>query len=123
MGGLVARQAMIRLDKYPQLFPGIDCNICGLIFLSTPHSGSGEADWNKYLTDLAELIGGLRVNAIINPLRSFNPLSARANEEFGNMKVAVPYRSFYETRKTTVAGRGRQVSSTIMFFRLCYIKN
>ncbi|KAH9211394.1 P-loop containing nucleoside triphosphate hydrolase protein [Leptodontidium sp. 2 PMI_412] len=91
---------MIRLDGYPHLYNGIKSNLCGLIFLSTPHSGSGEADWNKFLVNVVEVIGGVRADAIVNSLRSFNPLSARANEDFGNLKVSPPYECFYETRET-----------------------
>ncbi|PVH79970.1 hypothetical protein DL98DRAFT_629699 [Cadophora sp. DSE1049] len=95
-------------DGYPHLFDGIKSNLCGLIFLSTPHSGSGEADWNKYLVNVIEIIGGVRADAIVNSLRTFNPLSTCANEDFGNMKISPPYECFYETRETKVAGASRQ---------------
>lgn len=78
---------MIRLNAFPHLFTSIQLGLCAILFLATPHLGSHEADWNKYLVDLAELIGGLKADAIVNPLRSFNPISANANEDFGNLRV------------------------------------
>jgi hypothetical protein len=102
---------MIRLNGYPRLFNGIRLNQCAIIFLATPHLGSDLADWNKYLVDLAELIGDVRADAIVSPLRSLNPLSVTANEDFGNMRVHVPYECYYETELTKVAGKNRQASS------------
>jgi len=101
---------MIRLNAYSHLFINIQLEQCAILFLATPHLGSHEADWNKYLVDLAEMIGGLRARAIVDPLRSFNPISANANEDFGNMRVQVPYECYYETELTTVGGMNRQVS-------------
>jgi hypothetical protein len=101
---------MIRLNSYPHLFDGISLKNCGLLFLSTPHSGSTEADWNKYLVDVAELTFGVRSNAIVDSLRSFNPQSARSCEDFGNMSTQPPYDCFHETRATKVIGLNRHVS-------------
>jgi hypothetical protein len=111
---------MIRLNAYPHLFDNLKLEHCAILFLATPHLGSGEADWNKYLVDLVELIGGLRAEAIVNPLRSFNPISANANEDFGNMRVQVPYECYYETELTRVAGKNRQVSFICLTFNLLY---
>lgn len=100
---------MIRLDSYSHLFDGISLKNCGLLFLSTPHSGSTEADWNRYLVDIAKLAFGVRSNAIVDALRSSNPQSARSIEEFGNMSTQPPYDCFYETRATKVIGLNRHV--------------
>ncbi|KAK0128366.1 hypothetical protein ONS95_000338 [Cadophora gregata] len=109
LGGLVVRQAMIRLDGSPHLFNGIKSNLCGAVFLSTPHSGSGDADWNRYLDSLIEITGDVHADATVNSLRSFNCLSTRANEEFGNLKINPPYESFCESRETKSAEASRQI--------------
>jgi hypothetical protein len=113
LGGLVTKQAMIRLNAYPHLFPAIRLHHCAILFLATPHSGSSSADWNKYLVDLMELIGGLRADTIVNPLRSHNPISATANEDFGNLKIAPRHECFYETNYTKVAGKNLHVSDVV----------
>jgi hypothetical protein len=101
---------MIRLSAYSHLFTEIQLEHCAVLFLATPHQGAGEADWNKYLVDLAELIGGFRADAIVDPLRTFNPISATANEDFGNLRVQVPYECYYETELTKFVGKNRLVS-------------
>jgi hypothetical protein len=109
---------MIRLNAYPHLFTSIRLEQCAILFLATPHLGSGQADWNKYIVDLVELIGGMRSDAIINPLRSFNPISASANEDFGNMRVQLPYECYYETEATKVAGMNLQVSRDLITIQI-----
>ncbi|KAH6665734.1 hypothetical protein B0J14DRAFT_660433 [Halenospora varia] len=110
LGGLVAREAMIRLDRFPHKFPNIRLKNCGLLFLSTPHSGTTEADWNKYLVDIGELTTGLRPE-IINGLRSFNRSSADSQENFGNMENIPPFFCLCESEKTRVGPSLRYVVS------------
>lgn len=100
---------MIRLNSSADLFENIGLAHCALLFLSTPHSGSTEADWNKYLVAIAELGFGIRSNAIVDALRSFNPQSAYRCEDFKNMTLQPPYICFHETRATSVGGLNRQV--------------
>ncbi|CZR63155.1 uncharacterized protein PAC_13052 [Phialocephala subalpina] len=106
MGGLVARQAMIRLDGYSHRpeYHGISLERCGLLFLSTPHSGTTEADWNALLVELGSLTSGLRPE-IMAYLRSFNPLSTETQEDFANMKIKPPLAAFHETRMTKIVTR------------------
>jgi len=110
MGGLVARQAMIRLNEYSHKseYRGIKLKLCGLLFLSTPHSGSSDADWNGFLIDIAELAWGTR-REIVDSLKTFNPLSAKAQEDFANMKHVPPVYAFYETKKTQIKGLSRHI--------------
>ncbi|KAH8796956.1 hypothetical protein F5882DRAFT_476629 [Hyaloscypha sp. PMI_1271] len=110
MGGIVARQAMIRLNEYSHRseYKGIDLKLCGILFLSTPHSGSTDADWNNFLVNIAQITMGIRPE-IVNSLRSFNPLSAEAQEDFANMKHQPPFDAFYETQRTKIAKLNRHI--------------
>jgi hypothetical protein len=103
---------MIRLNDYSHKseYQGIDLKCCGLLFLSTPHSGSTEADWNTFLVDVAELAWGVRFE-ILDALRAFNPMSAESQEDFANMKCHPPFDAFYETQKTSFAKLNRHVCS------------
>src|ERR1700709_1210069 len=113
MGGLVARQvrvsypgltsrlvdsvlnlpqAMIRLHDYSHKseYQGLKLEYCGLLFLSTPHSGTTEADWNKFLVGIGKMTWGIRTE-LIDSLRAFNPLSTASQEHFANMKIQPPF--------------------------------
>jgi hypothetical protein len=93
---------MIRLNEYSHKseYQGMNLKLCDLLFLSTPHSGAEDADWNSFLVDIAQLTWEIR-HEIVNSLRSFNPLSAEAQEDFVNMKHQVPFDAFYETKMMT----------------------
>ncbi|KAE9380791.1 hypothetical protein N431DRAFT_459708 [Stipitochalara longipes BDJ] len=110
MGGIVARQAMVRLNEYSHKseYKGVDLKLCGILFLSTPHSGSTDADWNSFLIDIAQMTLGVRPE-ILKSLESFNPLSAEAQEDFANMKHQPPFDAFYETQKTKIAKLNRHI--------------
>ncbi|OBT73983.1 hypothetical protein VF21_05998 [Pseudogymnoascus sp. 05NY08] len=109
LGGLVARQAMIRLNGYDKPeYKGIQLERCGLLFLSTPHSGTTEADWNKLLLDIASVSWGVRPE-IVDSLRAFNPTSSESQDQYANMKIKPPCAALYETKKTKVKGFNRHV--------------
>jgi hypothetical protein len=101
---------MIRLSEYSHKseYKGMNLKLCGLLFLSTPHSGSTDADWNNFLVDIAQITLGVRPE-ILNSLKSFNPLSAEDQEDFANMKHQPPFDAFYETQKTKIAKFNRHV--------------
>ncbi len=101
---------MVRLEAHPEKYNGITPNRCGLLFLATPHSGASIADWNKYLVDLAELVFGVRSNAIVDNLRSFNPFSVESKEAFLSLPVVPPYFCLCETKMAKVAGNYKIVS-------------
>ena len=109
LGGLVARQAMVRLQTQPNKFDGLKLIHCGLLFLSTPHSGTTQADWNNFLMSVSELTIGVRSHAIVDQLRSFNPASVDSEEAFSAMERAPPSYCLVEGEKTKVAGRARTV--------------
>lgn len=94
----------MELDKYGSQseYGGISPAKCALLFLSTPHSGSLEADWNDFLTDIAQLTMGIR-KEIVKTLGSFNPMSTESQREFMNMNIIPPFDAFFETRMTSVA--------------------
>jgi hypothetical protein len=108
---------MIRLNEYAhkQEYQGINLKSCGLLFLSTPHSGSSEADWNNFLLGIAQLSLGMR-SEILNSLKSFNPLSAESQEDFANMKHQPPFAAFSETKRTKIAKFNRYVSPQAVLF-------
>lgn len=101
---------MIRLNEYSHMqeYQGISLKLCGLLFLSTPHSGALEADWNNVLVYLANLVWGVRPE-VLDSLRVFNPMSTESQEDFANMKSHMPFDNFYETRATKVGGLDRNV--------------
>ncbi|KAF7902359.1 hypothetical protein EAF00_002262 [Botryotinia globosa] len=98
------KKAMIELYKYGSQseYNGISPARCALLFLSTPHSGSLEADWSDFLTDIAQLTMGVR-KEIVKTLGSFNPMSTESQREFMNMNIIPPFDAFFETRVTSVA--------------------
>jgi hypothetical protein len=107
---MVTTQAMIRLNDYSHKseYTGINLKQCGLLFLSTPHSGAKDADWNTFLVDIAQLTWGVRPE-VVSSLKSFNPFSAEDQEDFANMKHHPPFDAFYETQKTKIANLNRHV--------------
>lgn len=108
-GGLVGREAMIRLHRYASKFDGVSLDLCGLLFLSTPHSGSTEADWNSLLLSLCEVTLGVRSHEIVDQLKPFNYLSVDSQEAFMAMSPVPPFHCFCEGQDTYVFGRHRKV--------------
>ena len=113
-GGLVGREAMWRLSTQATKFNGIQLNKCGLIFLSTPHSGTTQADWNNFLVDLSEHTFGVRSHDIVDELRSFNHSSVDSAENFASMVPKPPFHCFCEGESMSVAGRKRIVGLPII---------
>ena len=109
-GGLVGREAMIRLNTHPAKFDGVKLENCGLLFLSTPHSGTTQADWNELLLNLSDFVLGVRNLAIVHQLQSFNTSSVDSEEAFSTMKFQPPFHCFCEGEKTVLNGKSRTVS-------------
>lgn len=101
---------MIPLNTQPAKFDGVKLEDCGLLFLSTPHSGTTQADWNEFLLNLSELVLGVRGHEIIHQLQSFNTSSVDSEEAFSTMRVQPPFHCFCEGEKTMVGGKSRTVS-------------
>lgn len=100
---------MWRLNTQASKFNGIKLDNCGLVFLSTPHSGTTQADWNDFLVNLSELTLGVRSHEIVDELRSFNHASVDSAENFAAMVPKPPFHCFCEGETTSVAGRNRTV--------------
>lgn len=100
---------MIRLNEYDKPeYRGVRLERCGILFLSTPHSGTTEADWNTLLLDIANVSWGVRLE-IVDSLKAFNPTSSESQDQYANMKIKPPVAALYETQKTKVGGFNRHV--------------
>ena len=104
---------MVRLDTQSAKFNGIKLENCGLLFLSTLHSGTIQAEWNKLLISLSEVVLGVRTHAIVDPLRPFNTSSVDSEEAFATMRDLPQFRYFCEGEKTIVGGKKRIVCIAI----------
>ena len=116
LGGIVGRQAMIRLHYLPEKFFGITLGKCGLLFLSTPHVGSQQADWSNFLVSVLEVTAGLKSRFIVDELRTLNPSSVDSIEAFRNMKKdkkVPPFICLCEGNKTKKGGKERMVGLNI----------
>ncbi len=102
---------MIRLGETPRLYQGLSLERCGLLFLSTPHSGTEEANWNDLLVELAKLGGVGRGRDFTQLLGAFNRESVSAKERFGLLQPVPPFICVYETQKTSVKGTERTVEN------------
>jgi Putative serine esterase (DUF676) len=112
MGGLVARLAMTRMHTLPNKFKGLSLEECGILFLSTPHLGSLQADRSPFLIALGEGLVGLRTG-VIKELQSFNASSVDNTDIFQAMKVKPVFQCFCESEPTQVLGKGRLVRTLI----------
>lgn len=112
MGGLVVRRAMTRLQVVPKKFPDIDLSLCALLFLSTPHLGSAEADWNDFFVAIGAVFG-LR-DELVKELKSFNPSSSDSVDSFKEMKQVPLIDCLCEGEKTFAKGKYRTVGISMM---------
>jgi hypothetical protein len=102
-------QAMIRLSEVPGQYQGLKLERCGLLFLSTPHSGSLVANWNDLIVELAKIGGVSRGHDFKDLLSAFNQQSAAAKERFGLLEPVPPIKCLYETQYTSIKGVNRMV--------------
>ena len=113
MGGLVAREAMVRLKHYPSEFGGLTLQQCGLLFLATPHYGTTQAEWNSFFLSVCDVVLGTR-SKIIKQLQPFHSSSVACFKAFSNMERKPPFYCMSEGRKTRVfAGQARKVGLTL----------
>jgi len=110
LGGLVGREAMIRLDRFTKQYKTLALRQCGLLFFSTPHMGTVQADWNAVLLSFAQMTIGIRSRDIIVHLQSFNSLAVDSMDAFSAMDRLPPFYCLVEGNKTKVAGTYRTVS-------------
>ncbi|KAF4626234.1 hypothetical protein G7Y89_g11926 [Cudoniella acicularis] len=106
LGGLVGRKAMILLQA--SRFEGIQLDQCGLLFLSTPHSGTTVADWQDFLVALAGTFANVR-QSTLKRLESFNPMSASDKEGFLALDPCPTYRCLAEGKMTKIKGISKYI--------------
>lgn len=104
---------MVRLNMRLSVekYPNISLFQCGLLFLSTPHYGTSDGDWNGLLLGLSELAFGVRGKAMVGPLSSFNDDGVASKENWENLEPMPPFYCFCEKNATLVLGRMREVNT------------
>jgi triacylglycerol esterase/lipase EstA (alpha/beta hydrolase family) len=108
MGGLVARLAMVRYEKYPQLRPGVVLGPCGLLLLSTPNAGSMAAQWSELAVALAGTLAGVRRN-LINELKVLNPSHVDSVNDWKTLQHRPLIRCYHESSPTASKAGATQV--------------
>jgi pimeloyl-ACP methyl ester carboxylesterase len=108
MGGLVARLAMVRYQKYPQLHPGVALGPSGLLLLSTPNAGSLAAQWSDLMVALAGTLAGLRQN-LVNELRVLNPAHVDNIDDWKTLQPRPLIRCYHESSPTHSKAGAKQV--------------
>ena len=105
MGGLVVRKAIEHLDRYGSdpKYHGVTLEGCAILFLSTPHEGTTEADYSSFLTGILQRTSGLRNDEIAKELKSFNDSAAQAKRSWNHMKHVPPVECLTESKKTKIS--------------------
>lgn len=98
MGGIVSRLAMIQLKNTPGSYPGITPSQCGLLFLSTPHFGSGAADFNVFLRVVGKALGVRKT--LIDNLKMLNIHAVDSVEDWQAMAVKPIVKCLVEAEDT-----------------------
>jgi hypothetical protein len=101
---------VIRLSERPGHYDGVSLKYCGLLFLSTPHSGSTLADQNETLVGWAGAAFRIRSDDIVNILRTASDVSAESRRKFENLSAKPPFFCLCEGKKTLLAPLPRTVS-------------
>ena len=99
MGGLVARLAVVRFNKYRHKYPGVGIGPCGFLLLSTPNAGSMVAEWSDFMVTLAGSIAGVRQN-LVKELQVLNPSHVDGVDDWSTLEEAPLVRCFCESGKT-----------------------
>ena len=107
---------MVRLNMHPEKYDGLSLENCGLLFLSTPHFGTTQADWNGFILNTVEAILGVRSGEIVEQLKSFNPSVVDFEEAFNTMRKIPPLYCLCEGEKTVAFGKARTVSWMLCAF-------
>ena len=95
MGGLLVKQ-MLRSARDFGKWSAISSQTKGIVFLSTPHSGSDMASWIKHIGGILQTTVSVEeLEAHHSRLRELNDLY-RHNEQFSQIPMLV----YYETRPT-----------------------
>ncbi|KAK5682670.1 hypothetical protein LTS10_005799 [Elasticomyces elasticus] len=100
MGGLVAKKAYV-LGQQDANFRGMIQSVAAMLFLATPHRGSGSAETlNRVLMASFQSAKGF-----IDDLNKNSSALEDLNESFRHVAHGLSIWSFYETRATKIAGQ------------------
>ena len=102
------RKAIEHLARYASdpKYDGVTLEQCAILFLSTPHEGTTEADYNSFLTGILKTSFGLRDDDIAKELRSFNDSAAQAKRSWSHMDHDPPIECLTESKKTKISRFG-----------------
>jgi len=82
-------------------YDSISFSSCGLLFLSTPHSGSRIADLNKYLSGVTGPLLRFR-DGIVNLLQTYSKESELSRTKFESLDPQPPFFCLSEGRRTRI---------------------
>ncbi|KAJ8067156.1 hypothetical protein OCU04_004525 [Sclerotinia nivalis] len=106
MGGLVAKKAYI-IGKSDQQYADIIAKVFAMVFLATPHKGSGSA---QTLNNIMRAVPGFSTKGYVAELENNSSSLQDINEQFRNICGELELVSFYETLKTSLPGTKKIVS-------------
>jgi hypothetical protein len=101
MGGLAARLAMIQLKNTPQAYPDMTPSQYGLLFLSTPHFGSGAADLNVFIRLPGKALAVRKT--LIDNLKTLNIHAVDSVEDWQAMAVKPIVKCLVEAEETSLS--------------------
>lgn len=120
MGGLVARRAVELLHQSvnpSEQYSGIQLKQCGLLFLSTPHLATVRNDYGERFSQLISAQTGIRKEAILAELESFNSSTTNSSDIWRNMQsvgVTPPFECLCESRTTHIKGKEHEVGFSVL---------
>ena len=102
-------QAITMAKSEPENYPGIGNAIAGILFLGTPHHGSGYARYGSIMAKTANvlvassqasrILGGMR-DDLLKTLEKHSPKLVAAAEDFKKHAADIKIISFVEGKKT-----------------------
>lgn len=94
------QQAMIEAELNPR-YMSIGKSTMGIVFLSTPHQGSGDANFGNIIANVASAVTpGLNFfnrGDIIRDLKNGSPALFEVSSQFSNICTGITIHTFYET--------------------------
>jgi hypothetical protein len=113
------RQAYI-VGKGDDRFSGLVAKVHGMVFLSTPHKGSGLAET---LNNILRSTPRMSSKAYVGELEQGSSSLQDINEQFRTVCQELELVSFYETQKTSIAGTKRLVQQWTLSFLTADLAN
>ena len=98
MGGLVVKKAYV-IGKSDELYADIVSKIHSMLFLATPHRGSGDAD---FLNTVLRTTPGLSAKTYVKELAGNSTTLQDINQQFSTACSGLQLYSLYETKQTFV---------------------